>query len=198
MIANIQVETDFWFARPLSNNTGWTWTLASRLGHILCIAEDLFGPRDHTYTILGVEFGGEIPQIWFPGNCRNIVIQITPACATDVSRACYQMAHEVIHLLSPTGGQNANNFEEGLATYFSQYYMRTQFGQLNWNSNVESYRRALNLIAPHLDGAHNAVRRMRISQPAISSISSQELLAEFHNLTEDDANFLVQPLDRGT
>jgi hypothetical protein len=119
MITNVRIEIDLLYARPLPDSTGWTWTLASRLGHILSTAEGLFGPRDHTYTILGVEFGGGNPQIWYPGSCRNIVIQITPECATDMSRACYQMAHEVIHLLSPSGGNNANNFEEGLATYFS-------------------------------------------------------------------------------
>ena len=34
------------------------------------------------------------------------------------------MAHETIHLLAPSCGRNANNFEEGVACYFAAYYMK--------------------------------------------------------------------------
>jgi hypothetical protein len=104
MIVNAQFETDLLYARRLPGDIGWTWTLASRLGHILRTAQELYGPRDPNYTILGVEFGGDIPQLWYPGDCGHVVVQINPACATDMNRACFQMAHEAIHLLSPSGG----------------------------------------------------------------------------------------------
>jgi hypothetical protein len=41
----------------------------------------------------------------------------------EMPRACFQLAHEVVHLLSPKVGQKANNFEEGLACFFAKYYM---------------------------------------------------------------------------
>lgn len=37
------------------------YTLASRLGQALDLAEDRFGARDHEFTILGVEFHNSGP-----------------------------------------------------------------------------------------------------------------------------------------
>jgi hypothetical protein len=41
-------------SEPIPN--GGTYTLTTRLGHFLCEAEELAGPRDPSWTILGVEF----------------------------------------------------------------------------------------------------------------------------------------------
>ena len=38
--------------RVRSEGNGYTWTLASLLGNMLHIAEDLFGQRNYLYTIL--------------------------------------------------------------------------------------------------------------------------------------------------
>jgi hypothetical protein len=65
--------------------------------------------------------------IWYPGDRKHIVIQLSVNCLTDLPRACYQLAHECIHLLAPTGRQNANNLEEGLATLFSEDYATCEF-----------------------------------------------------------------------
>ena len=89
--------------RPLPDGSGYTWTLPSLLGDMLCIAEELFGPRDQSYTILGIEIGSDNPRIWYPGDCKHIIIQLDSSASTDMYQACYQMAHETVHLLSPTG-----------------------------------------------------------------------------------------------
>jgi hypothetical protein len=44
--------------------------------------EQLFGRRNHDYTILGIEFSGTIPQIWFPGDRKHIAIQLGELCGT--------------------------------------------------------------------------------------------------------------------
>lgn len=72
----------------LSNriSDGYSWTIISRAGHILRVAESKYGKRDMSYTLLGVEFTSEErPQIWFPGNCGNIVIPITEDCVIGCS-----------------------------------------------------------------------------------------------------------------
>src|ERR1043166_1645415 len=119
MIENVQVETDHWFERQLYGGAVFAWTLAARMGHILTQAETLCGPRDTSYTVLGVEFGVGAPRIRYLPNWRQAIVQITEACATDTVRACYQMAHECIHLLSPTDKRDITVMEEGLATHFS-------------------------------------------------------------------------------
>src|SRR5215211_2167579 len=101
----------------------YTWTLPSILGDMLQLAQDMFGERDRSYTILGVEFCGDHPRIWCPGNRRDLVVQLGARCMDEPQRACYQMAHESIHLLGPQGCSGATVLEEGLATWYAQYYM---------------------------------------------------------------------------
>ena|SRR5947209_7071190 len=192
MIANLQVETDLWYANPLPAGDGYSWTLASRLGHILRIAQQLYGPRDLSYTILGVEFGGVVPQIWFPGACRHIVVQITPECATNMQRACYQMAHETIHLLSPTGGANANTLEEGLATHFSSRYMLEHM-QAVWHASPGLYQAACQHIQQLLALDAGIIQTLRQIQPVLSAISAAQLRAAHPGVTEELATALTQP-----
>jgi hypothetical protein len=58
---------------------GFTWTLASRLGEMLHIAEEMFGPRDMQFTILGVDFKEGIPQTWYPGSRRTSLSSLASA-----------------------------------------------------------------------------------------------------------------------
>ena len=61
-----------------------------RLGNILNEAEKLFGERNRNYTLLGVELiDRDYPQIWFPCNCGNIVIQITIDCLNNMDKAIF-------------------------------------------------------------------------------------------------------------
>jgi hypothetical protein len=102
---------------------GGTFTLTTYLGRFLREAEELAGPRDPSWTILGVEFFGDeregaVPQIWYPGNCGHIAIRLTRDVAKNKGRAIFQLAHEVAHLISPSGRKQALNLEEGFATIF--------------------------------------------------------------------------------
>ena len=195
MTSSIQFETDLLFAIPLSNGTGYTWTLASRLGDMLEKAEERFGPRDRSYTILGLEFAPAPPQIWYPGGCRNIVIQITPDCATNRARAYYQLAHECIHLLAPTGGQNANNLEEGLATQFSRDYVYETL-RIQINTALQSYERARSVVQNLLSANPEFIRNIRLSQPSISQITPDQISAEVPSVSQQDAEYLCQPFVR--
>jgi hypothetical protein len=103
---------------------GYTWTFTSKLGQILQDAEQHYGKRDHSWTLLGIEFSSDHqPKVWYPyskDNEKFIIIQLTQKAYCQEKIAIYQIAHEVIHLLSPLGaGQKSNVLEEGLATYFA-------------------------------------------------------------------------------
>ena len=56
-----QIHWKLAVADPLPAGNGYTWTLASRLGEMLKLAEERYGPRDAGYTILGVEFADDGP-----------------------------------------------------------------------------------------------------------------------------------------
>ena len=178
--------------------SGYTWTLASLLGNMLNMAEELFGQRDYSYTILGIEIGPDIPKIWYPGNRKHIIIQFDSSAATNMYQACYQMAHETVHLLAPTGADDANNFEEGVACYFAAYYMKRQLNEPTWMPNLPSYKRALQLVAPRLDEDIYCVRRLRNSQPSFSEMSKENISIEFPNLSSDDVTFLTFKFDRNS
>ena len=131
-------------SHPIAN--GHSWTITSKLGEILSIAETMYGPRDYSYTILGVEFNQDgHPRIWFPGSRKNIIIQISMNCIDDLNRAVFQVAHEAIHCLSPTGSNNANVLEEGLANLFSIKYTQA-YGHGTWESNDKKYNDASELV----------------------------------------------------
>ena len=194
----ISIEKNLLFAERMSDDRGYTWTLASRPSNMLHMAEELFGPRDHSYTILGIEFGPDNPRVWYPGDRRHIIIQLSLSAATSMSQACYQMAHETIHLLAPSGGRNANNFEEGVACYFAAYYMKSKLNQPNWSPTLPSYRRALELIAPRLNEDIYCIRRLRENQPSFRDMRKENISREFPKLTSEDVDFLMSPFERGT
>jgi hypothetical protein len=80
------IEDSLVIARPQPAG-GFNFTLASWLGKMLRQAEKLYGERDKSYTILGVEFRDSVPQIWFHGADRkNVVVQLgLPRCRTQPS-----------------------------------------------------------------------------------------------------------------
>lgn len=103
----------------LADGGGYTWTLPSLLGAWLAEAERRYGERNKNYTILGVEIGPrERPQVWYPGNRQHILIQLSAKAAVDRNWALFDLSQEIVHLLAPSGGKNANLFEEGVATLF--------------------------------------------------------------------------------
>ena len=157
--------------------SGHSWTITSKFGHILKTAEKRFGERDKSYTLLGVEFTtiGN-PQIWYPGNCKHVSIQITEDCLEDINRAVFQVAHETIHCLSPTGSQNANVLEEGLANLFSIAYCRQNGHGKNWSSNKKEYTDASNLVEQLLRIDNDIIKKLRVIEPTLSKITKQHIL----------------------
>lgn len=185
------------FTKPLSNG-GYKWTLASLLGNMLHTAEELFGQCDRSYTIVGIELVAGGPGIWYPGNRKHIVIQLSLDAAADMYQACYQMTQETVHLLAPTDGQNVNNLEEGITIYFANLYMKEA---LNFSYPPPSdmrYRNALEAVTPILDTDIDCVRRLREKEPSFSEISHELISTECPNLTVDEIDFLLSKFPQQT
>ena len=103
----------------LPSKDGYTFTIVSQLGPMLHEAERSFGQRNKDYTILGIELADiKQPQIWFPGDCRHIIIQLTEDCINDMDKALFQLAHETIHCLEPNKYGSTTVLEEGLEHIF--------------------------------------------------------------------------------
>lgn len=182
---------------PLPKGDGYFWTLTSLLGKMLSLAEERFGSRDLGYTLLGYEFVSGIPQCWYPGNRKYIVIQIEKACLLEPDRACFQLAHEAIHILSPSGGRNANVMEEGLAAHFQVWFMKYHYPSYwprsgnDWSMfGLQSYAEAKGALERLLAIDGEAVKKLRQIEPIISRISADLVLKMFPSIPHQTAEFL--------
>ena len=172
---------------------GYTWTITSKLGHILDVAESKFGKRDKSYTILGVELNqAGHPQIWYPSNNKNLIIQISLNCIDDINRAVFQVAHEAIHCLSPTGNRTANILEEGLANLFAIQYT-LEYGHGFWNPNDQRYKDASQLVEQLLAIDSEIVYKARIIEPTISMIDRKVLQKVNSSIPDQLAEKLSEP-----
>lgn len=187
-------------AHPIDH--GYTWTLTSRLGQLLNMAEEEYGERDKSWTLLGVEFtSGASPKNWHPmfskgNNDKNIIIQLTQKAAKRPKEAIFELSHEVFHVLMPTGDDDSTFFEEGLATYFS--IKATQETGIDISPDYiasPKYRRAYELTRtlyqqhPNASGTIKRFRKMGI-QP--SSLDAKQLTAYFPYLEKDIATALAK------
>lgn len=183
---------------------GYTWTLATRMGEFLLKAEKKFGARDKTWTLLGVEFRtGGAPQVWYPSSGRNarfITIQLTKSAADDKKRALFQLAHEVIHTLSPAGpGKKSSVFEEGIAAYFSIHALADTGVTINPRYiNSKPYMKAYKLIAKlyekHPD-TDQRIKKLRHHGYTFSNVPYDVLMQYFPSIDSTHARLLTERFD---
>jgi hypothetical protein len=179
-------------AKPCPPGSGctFTWTLVSQLGVMLREVENLLGPRNREYSILGIEFSGTVPQIWFPGNCKHIAIQLGEPAMSDSKRARFQLAHETVHLLDPVVGGTANVLEEGLATYYQLMYIHRL--DPTYGTGDAKYDNASQLASKLLTHRPDAVKTLRSVGRTISTLTAAELRTECPALTDGEARILAQ------
>ena len=118
-----------WFTTHKTENNLYEWTLTSRLGQALILAEEKYGERDLSWTVLGVEIYDKIHSRTFYLNHhkgkKQIIIQLSRYSLTSEANVLKRLGHEVIHVMSPGDGLNGVTvFEEGLAVYFSLFYLK--------------------------------------------------------------------------
>lgn len=182
------VDDSLVFARPTSN--GFTYTLASRLGDMLCQAEAEFGPRDKTFTILGIEFKDGIPQVWFPGNCTNVVVQLGHQAMQEPIRALFQLAHECVHLLDPHPG-GSSVLEEGTAMRFAHRYLAAV--GCSMESGDPRYDTARQFVDQLIATRADAVKELRHRHGPLRSVTAAQIKTVSPQLDAAIAQSLVQP-----
>jgi hypothetical protein len=181
-------------------DTGFTWTVVSRLSEILHNAEKRYGKRDQSWTLLGVEFTNlEQPEIWYPfisDNRKHLIIQLTKSASKNEKEALFQLSHEVIHLLSPAGNNHSSVFEEGLATYFSIENMRA----LNYDIDEsyiseKKYKKAYKLIENLYKNFPDTEERIKILRTQVkktTDITPEQFSRAFTGLSKTYANLLAK------
>lgn len=174
---------------------GYSWTIISLLGTILKDAEGLYGERDRSFNILGVELcNQEQPQTWYPGGWngqKDVIIQITKDCENNLKKAIFQVSHEVIHCLCPKPGRHANVLEEGLATLFSTYESN-KFGT-GYHPGSLLYISAMEIVEELLSYDETIIKKARMMEPDISLITKEMLLAFHPSIKDDLLEILLKP-----
>lgn len=139
-------------------------TLTYWLGHFLSQAEQILGPRDRKFTILGVQIisnTNRVPHTWFsPTGENHVLVNLSKTALNSELQARWQLAHECIHLIDPwipsLDGGPTNMLEEGLATWFQNIQVTTQFREVHG-----SYAIAEELVSKLMKEYPYAIREIR-------------------------------------
>jgi hypothetical protein len=176
-----------------SSGSRYTYTLTTRLADLLQEAQERFGPRDHEWTPIGIEFGGQNPSTWYPGigNCKYVSIKLSANAANDPQRALFQLAHEVIHLLGPGPKKETLTIEEGVATFFS-IEVAARFG-FAFKYDAPAYDHAGERVTELLRIAPDAVKRLRAKRPSFASFTPEFIRSVLPAVSERLAVDLCEP-----
>lgn len=168
-----------------------SFTFTTLVGEFLNELEMKYGERDHSYTLLGIEFGGDTPCIWYPGNCKNVAIRLTDTAALEPARALFQLAHETVHLLSPTGSETGLVAEEGLATLFS--HQATAAYDSNFQNDNPAYAYTEQTVLDWEKIDPQGIQTVRKVEPRFSSWTAATIIAVSPNTPENLAAALCEP-----
>ena len=190
-----QIPDDYFLTNDDSDGGLARGTLPVLLGEMLGVAEEMFGPHNITYTLLGIEFSPSGPCVWIQRDRKYMTIQLGSEVLSDYQDACCQLAHECIHFLYQDDKKHANVLEEGIAVYFQRHYMRLLFNSGWWDGEIaiETYREALRLTEQLLDIQPNAVKLLRAHEPNIARISQDLILGVCPTVPNELAIRLAEP-----
>ena len=166
--------------RHLGGSTYSGGTLTQRLGYFLTQAEGLFGPRDPSFTILGIELVDSedvSSQIWYPPSHedrKHVIVHLSAGALRCEQLALWELAHECVHLIDPSRLEQATVLEEGLAVWFQNKEVGKEFMSENG-----SYADAERLVLPLMDSLPGAIRRMRQEKGVTLCDITAELLREY-------------------
>jgi hypothetical protein len=180
-------------ARALSPGT-LSLTLTTFFGLCLLEAESLFGPRDPSWTPVGVEFREGRAQIIFPWEGlggRLISIALPLESKDDLKIAAFHLAHETVHVLAPLRFGDAPVIEEGLATTFATHISH-KF-QLNRSYTDRDYLEAARLVDYLLNIDVAAIQKLRRRAPSFADFTPDLILSEVPTLPRQTAETLCQP-----
>lgn len=169
----------------------YRYTLTSLLGEFLTELEARYGRRDRTYTLLGIQFGSETPQLWYPGGHGNIIVMLSLSVASYPNGAIFELAHEAVHLLAPSGSRQVLVVEEGLAARFSVEQTHKYGGTPG--IITARYAEAAELVGQAEKIAPDFVYKVRAHVPAFTAWTPEILQAIVPTIPPNLAVRLTEP-----
>lgn len=184
----LRIEANIKYFVGMKDRSYQRW-LMDELLKILEEAEFLFGPRDRSYELLEPRITERAFAQAFEVSPRKMRLYLT-SHAKAPSMASYELAHEVVHMLSPIYWGEATMLEEGLATYFSHKYVKREYG-IDYDGAIypHNYGPALRAVSTLLAKNEFLIKQLRVHQPVISKID-ETLLVEVAGVEPDLARIL--------
>ncbi|MEP9360474.1 hypothetical protein [Sphingomonas sp. KR3-1] len=177
---------------------GWTASWPDLVSWMLIEAERRFGPRDPRWFFAGVEFADGVNHVTYPLADRpfHVAIRLTRAAAADPRLAHFELAHEIVHLLSPSANPSASNcLLEGMAGVF-QLEMASM-AELGVGVGPGPYLDAIQAVLALIGIDPGAVRKIRAACPDLAALTPDALLAIVPALSKARAEQLCAPFPGG-
>jgi len=163
---------------------------------ILQEAEKNFGNRDFSWIVQAIKHcpdptGRKIPCLYYPKPSENFIeIYLSEGSKSNFKCFVFELAHEVVHCLFPTGGIKHNLLEEGLAVYFQIQYSQCDENYINKEPN---YKEAYDLVKSLLSlYGENAIVKIREKEPTISKVNVTLLKEVFPTISKELAEKLTE------
>lgn len=183
--------------------------LKEKADNYINILEDLFGPTRKDYifqTITRSEY--KSPMIYYPlkydselHNPINICVSPDVWDGRILPQGAWQVAHECVHLLDPTGRPETNCFEEGLATWFQcepEYheedvkdYILSRI--LKDNSWGKEYAEARDIVRKYMPELISMIKKFRAKGIKIGGIAPDKLASYFK---DEDIYFKDEDIEK--
>lgn len=130
---------------------------------------------------------------------KHVDINLTKSVNNNFEELIFQLAHEVLHLICPTGDPYTSNLEEGLACYFSKMML------IKYVGNDEYFEKSLTKTSPYykpylatsriLEHDKLSIKNLREVQPILKDITVDDLVKVGIEGTQEELAFLTSPMD---
>lgn len=165
----------------------------ARFQTVMADAISEYGPRDTSWNLLGLEVLPEDTNPAVRTSSRagsNCVLCIS----RDVNEAewlmDWQLAHEVVHLLSPPLLPDATVFEEGVASY-NQHRVAAQWHG-RYHVGFRIHQQAFDLVRPLIESHPDGVRNLRAANGLrLSPVTPELIKNHFPSATASNADVLA-------
>ena len=164
-------------------------TLAGRFGELILQAEERFGPRDPSYLVIGTEFHSGRHRLRILEERRQIVIQLSLYSASYPQLAYCQLAHECVHVLSPSD-HGITVLEESLAVLFSERFFTLSHSSLG-TLEEERSRVIVGILRSLLEKDGSCIRRLRMIQPSFSRMTIEDVRSTLPSISRTTAEAML-------
>jgi len=164
-------------------------SLTPIVSHVFDAAEAMYGPSDPSYCFCGLTFTCERGQMITDHRNRRTWIGVPTSYLSHQKALGALLAHECVHVLSPTQ-HLVSNLEEGAAVHFSAFYTLQYLG-IVFPERYAPYQAAARATRK-LFGIDPAIlKKLRKYQITISEITTDMILNACPECPVELAEFLT-------